>query len=329
MKINFFILSTKLIYIFILIDSYLNECNDRSKPILLLPNNICVMKYCTEKDFEDKTCIKSNNIIKTQWLNNIIKFGEENSRFSKIVKYSNNDLIAFSALYPGSKSRYFYGLKENGRPLFIENNKETPYLSLDLEIDNAFFDMNFLAYYEGEILAVKIGDEEYIINIGNGFKFTELYDFKNKKVFKKQNSFIFSPIILSNIRGPLFNLKDSKSFLYGGFFKSYIPQSNPNLYLYKLFLNSKDSFEIDNIKELTIQTGSTAYGNMVSCYETYEPKIVCFYILSPPENKYNIISISKDYSTKINLFIISNVIDENIFFKCIHYEKEDGIFIYY
>jgi hypothetical protein len=110
------------------------------------------MYYCTKQDFEDKICIKGNNIIETQWLNNIITFGEENSRFTKIAKFSNGDLIAFSALQPGNAQRYFYGLKNNGRPLFTDDNKETPFLILNIESDGNQFFESYSKYEEGKVM---------------------------------------------------------------------------------------------------------------------------------------------------------------------------------
>jgi hypothetical protein len=222
-KINLFALLPKIIIFIKLVDSCLNNCPDREKPILLSLNDLCVMKHCTKQDFENKICIKGNNIIETQWLNNIIKFGEKNSRFTKIANYLNGDLIVFSALQPGNKSRYFYGLKNNGRPLFIDNGKETSYMTLNLD-SNSFTHIYSDNYGEGEIIVAKMGNEEFPMSFG---KRIELYDFNEKNVKKKYltNSY------LNTIRISLFKLKDTNTILYGGIFwaNNQNNQNNQNL----------------------------------------------------------------------------------------------------
>ena len=106
-----------LIFIIFLVSFYssLNDCNNRTLPIFLPLENKCIMKYCKDEDFIINICVKGNNIIKTEWLNNIIKFGVENCRFSKIEKFSTGDMILFSS---ASSNRYFYGLKKR-RKIFI------------------------------------------------------------------------------------------------------------------------------------------------------------------------------------------------------------------
>ena len=68
----------QLIVIILSIVSSLNYCNDVKKPILLSSTNTCVLQYCTLQEYDNNICIKDNKIIKTQWLNNIIRFGVEN-----------------------------------------------------------------------------------------------------------------------------------------------------------------------------------------------------------------------------------------------------------
>ena len=107
-------ISLIVIKLIILLSSFnlsLNNSNNRSLPIFLLLDNQCVMKYCQKEEFINNTCVKDNNIIKNQWLNNIIKFGVENCRYSKIAKFSTGEMIVIS----NYKSPYFYGLNKDGR----------------------------------------------------------------------------------------------------------------------------------------------------------------------------------------------------------------------
>ena len=330
-KINFIYYILGLILILILIDSSSNHCNNKSEPILLKEGNVCVMRYCTEEDFKNNICIIDNVIIRTQWLNNIIIVGEENCRFTKIAKYSNGDMIAISQINPGkSLGAYFYGLKENGRPLFTKNGKETPYNPL-----NNYTISNYISieYGESEILIVKneTNGKENLLILGRLFQFIELYNFDNKTIDSQQSLYNIYPFfsnnyIINNTRGSLINLKDSNYFLYGGIFSSYIFTSNNNyLILYKLYcerkvLINKYSSEIIKI-----------YGNMTSCFETEDGEyIYCFYMKSLSEKEYKIIIFDKNLNKKsAELTIESNFIEANIFFKCIHYRGDKGIFTYY
>ena len=122
------LLLINFILILITIKLSSSECDNRENPILLQSNGACSLLYCTKEQYNNNTCIIDNKIIKTQWLNNIIVFGEKNCRFTKIAKYLNTSMIVFSAINPGdSLSPFFFGLKNNGRPLFIKNDKETPF----------------------------------------------------------------------------------------------------------------------------------------------------------------------------------------------------------
>ena len=114
------------------IDIILNECN-LENPILL-KNGTCVSQYCEQKDFISNDCIIDNSKIKIQWLNNIIRVGDDTFRYLNFVKFSNGDLVFETTPYSyNNPKRNFYGLKKNGRYYFRdkENNKMTSFFSLD------------------------------------------------------------------------------------------------------------------------------------------------------------------------------------------------------
>ena len=329
-KIKFFGFVIRVILILILIDSCLNNCDNRSEPILLKESNECVMKYCTEEEFNNKICIKDNDIIRTQWLNNIINFGDKNCRFTKISKYYNGDIIAISQINPGNSfAGYFYGLKENGRPLFIKNGKETPYNPLNNYINSNY---NDIEYDESEVLVAKneTTGKEYILIFGKFSGFIELYNFNNKNIDSQQTVYNIIPYfsneyIINNSRGALFNLKESKYFLYGGVFTRTLVNNN-FFVLFKLYYENNT---------ILIEKQSTdiihSRANMVSCYETEDSEhIFCFFILSISNRNYNIIIFDKDLNkTTPELVITPKFMESNLFLKCIHYEGDKGIFIYY
>ena len=92
------------------------EC-PREYPIYVQNSHECVMEYNENNNIliKDK---KSNKIIRKQQLNKIIKIGVENCWYINMAFSSNKDLIIESHIYNFSSidySRYFYGIKKNGR----------------------------------------------------------------------------------------------------------------------------------------------------------------------------------------------------------------------
>ena len=103
-KLNFFII---ILCVCLLIAPAKNEC-ERNAPISLL-DGTCKLIYCSDEEYEDNTCTVSNQIIKTQWLSNIIKIGDRDFRYVNFATYSNGDMLVETTAYPGNKFRYFFG----------------------------------------------------------------------------------------------------------------------------------------------------------------------------------------------------------------------------
>ena len=324
-KINFLL---KLTLILFSIDSTLNGCN-RSKPILLKESNECTLKYCSEEDFKNENCIIDNDIIRTQWLNNIINFGDKNCGFTKIEQYSNGDMIAISQINQGNSSApYFYGLKQNGRPFFIKNGKETPYNPLNNYI---IPQDNHNQYNESEVLIVKSesNEKENILILERQTNFIELFNFDNNDIDSQQLVYKKIPyfsgsLFINSTRSCLFNLKDSKYFLFSGIF-TLVNYGGNFFYIFKLYYE-------DN--KIIMENNSTdrihSRGNMVSCYETEDcAHIFCFYLDSLSGKSFKIAIYNNILNKISDHSIVSQFIEATIFFKCIHYEGDKGIFIYY
>ena len=339
MKIKNSLFFINILIFFRLIYSSSDYCNNTSLPILLSSNNSCLMKYCTEEEFSQNICIKDNHIIKTQWLNNIREFGEENCRITKIFKYSNEDMVTFCVIEPGvSKVPSFYGIKNNGRPLFIQDEKETPYINFEDNNDISYYDMQ---YQEGEVFMAKMSDngEEYPIFFSKETGFTELYDFEELYIYSKKSNIFFQNKMLESNRSSVFQLKDSNYFLFSGILYPYNSNFNfimPSLYrkylyLFKINLQKKAYLEGNNITLIESPEKIEVEGNMISCFQCESKYIVCFYLHSIYEKKYKIIMYEENTLSKLSeeTTINVNTIDKNIFFKAIHYDKEIGIFIYY
>jgi hypothetical protein len=163
-----------------LIKLSLNEC-DREKPILF-NNETCKSMSCTNSQFSLKQCIVNNSIIRNQWLNNIITVGKTNSTYINFAQYSNGDLVILSEDDIGTDNRYFFGIKNNGRPFFTDlNGNETLYYYTKTQsCDSTDTDR------EVSVVTINSTKEEYIINLQKKQNYFELFDFKNSITYKKK-----------------------------------------------------------------------------------------------------------------------------------------------
>ena len=115
--------SIKFLYLFQIIIPIFYGC-EADKPFL--KGTSCI-EYCSELELKEKKCIIDNNIISTQFLNNIIWIGDNNFRYVNIASYSKKDMIIETTSKPGSSKRMFFGIKKNGRGLFLKNGNYTYY----------------------------------------------------------------------------------------------------------------------------------------------------------------------------------------------------------
>ena len=173
--------------IIILIQIVINELNgcEINKPFL--KSTSCV-NYCSELELKEKTCKIDNDIVKTQYLNNINFIGDENYKYVNFAMFSNGDMILETTNNPGTKKRMFYGIKKDGREFFYKDNKWSNKYTIEGE------DIR----HEAEIFVVKIngkiGEEnngkEYLVSIAKKNHYAELYDFDNDKIYKKDSSIL-------------------------------------------------------------------------------------------------------------------------------------------
>ena len=86
----------------------------------------------------------------SQLLDNIIRLGNENFRYSHFNFNSNGDMVVDTSSYPVSTERRFFGLKKNGHFYF---NSNSPYFSLPAT--------HFAGRIEGESSFIKYSDINY------------------------------------------------------------------------------------------------------------------------------------------------------------------------
>lgn len=333
---NNFYFSLRLFLILSLIELTFNLC-DKETPILL-NNGTCVLIPCLLNQSSLGECTINNDIIKTQWLNNIIIIGNAQSTYITFVEYSNKDLVILVEDDAGSVYRFFYGLKQNGRPLFTDsNNDETPYKLVTTANGN-----NGQIERDACIITTNSNKEEYVIKIAKGYgnNYVELFDLETGEIYTKLVTEFLGKEIFSSIGTAINTKKDNEFyFLHGSLAintDSATRNNNPTAFtLRKFYFNTKESLENDSDLIKFYSNEFPSFLDVISCFETSLKNIVCLYC-----NKTKI-----DNKWKKNYYIIAfddNLLEKNIteklnnaeiyyqiFFKCIHYEDEAGAFVFY
>ena len=261
---NYFI---KLILIFIQINLSLNTCDDRAKPIFVKSSNSCEMKYCQKEEFEKEICIKDNEIIKVQWLSNIIKLTQIKYRNPKIAKYENGNIGILTGekfMMLGVIFSNFYFLNENGR--FSNIGLRNIVSSSQSTIGGGIRPSVVLKpgegtsgnFDNGDTLFFKTSDnKEFVLNIGKQFENTELSNLQEKILYSNATLYVFDNKIFVNIRGSLFVLKGTDYILYAGLCVAYQSSWNyvlPSSYTKELALFKIDMNSIQNFRGSTINT---------------------------------------------------------------------------
>ena len=220
-------------------------------------------------------------------------------------------------------TKYYYGLKPNGRPLFIKNGEETEFSSSNSDrVRN-----------EGNIFGIQLldttsDDKEYIFAVGNNNAYIELYDFS-----------LNDPVV-SKVDGNQFFSSEYNSFKYGTLIKL---KNSGNIYILSLILQHSDhvkhfnimklSFSSNNINTSPIQFKWDTLSQSLSfssCFEDDSSNIICFYIDN--YNVYTLKAFNYDLSeTTSNSYtsFANAVYSETILYKGIHFTGVVGAFIYF
>ena len=154
---------------------------DQSNPIY--KDSQCQLTYCTQEQLDQGECIIANDIIKTQWLTNIIKVGLGYLYVS--ITGNSEGLILLASKYNGDKvpennDRQFFGIRKDGRGFFkdVDTNDETYiyYVSID--------DSNQVGKFESSIHFIQLEKDPkqkyYLLSIEKNSQNFEIYDFENR-----------------------------------------------------------------------------------------------------------------------------------------------------
>ena len=330
------------IFLFILhiIKSEQIEC-PRDKPILISGN--CEPEYCSDSS----QCIIANPIIKTQWLNNIRIFGDLKYRYINFASFSTNDMIVETNRYPKSTKRMFYGLKADGSPFFTERSTQnkTPFRTKDINENNN-------GQFEGNGLVIKISSnenngKEYYMSVSKLDNYAEIHDFDSDEVYSKTVKDFTSITEVKSLRHAFIPLKTSDSnyyYLFGfiGCASSNACSNSNKFFLQKHKFNKITEFNSRSTYVTNFLRKDGAYGNEVSCFQTENELIICFYLSKIYNTNYNgyggynnnkiyftLVKYDRNLNNEKVKTIESTITDENLFNKCIHLKGEVGIFASY
>ena len=298
------------------------KCSNRENPFFL--NNECV-ESCKEDDIKSNICILDNEIIKTQYLNNIIYINELNIVYLEIDISDNNNLYYILSTYPESNTRVFYIINNEGYGIF---NKDNPISKIEINdpLNLGRFESIFFAF---QILSDS-DNKEYLINIPKNNQLVEIYDFYRNNIYSKSvENFLDVMNIFSYVGVHLKLKKDKNTYIIGLSAREYQFDNQFNyLFIKKGHFTSLD---IENNNPIfNTQKASTTECKIVSCYETTNNYIVCFY--QNTAYKYTMIVYDYDLNEKANIEIAEGISSKGydfIFFKCIHFFEETGVFGYF
>ena len=156
------------------------EC-PRNKPILVR-NDFCFAGYCLPQEYIEKICLVSNSIIKTQWMNNIQRFGED-FIFISLDYGENGDLFLFAQkrenkLYENA----IFGFNKYGGPLFYNPENDDEYYSykkMQFPKDIYIEKIKFIKNSENNrtfLLSTPVKDEMYEIDYNEGNTYIHNFD---------------------------------------------------------------------------------------------------------------------------------------------------------
>ena len=273
-------------------------------------------------------------ISSTNILNKIVEVGEKNFRYVNLATNLQGDLYFETTQYPdGNNIRKFFVLNKNGKYIYKDNNgDDTPYLSI---IASGQSNPN-QERLEAEILFVKLSDssdnKEYLANIGYLNSYFEIFDMDSKSIIGQKKVSDVLEYEISSDSFAFFQQKylTDKNYYIVAFIAHYSNGiyylSIKRFYLLSTNIENSNNYIVENKKHFAV-----AKRNIITCFETSQGKIICFY--QDTSYRFKIQQYNYNLEEVVNyIFGTENNADiqnTHIFFKCIHFKEEIGIFAYY
>ena len=297
------------------------EC-PKNKPILVR-KDFCFNGYCSPEEFNDETCIISNSIIKTQWMNNIQKFGEGNLNNICLDYGYNGDLFLLAQKREnGVNENTIYGFNKDGSPLFYDQDKDEYFSYKTMKFPNDLFLEN--------IKFVKNSENDNIFLLSNQLV-KEMYEINYKE--DKTISHAFENPSYSSEKILALKINDRE---YISYFIYCEDNTNKCFPYFRKFQIYSDDNQLKIIKEMKADVNINSENNFI-CIENSENLIQCifsekyensndnklilsFFDIDTFENKYTFnlepkfftVFFDSMISLNDNAFVISFSIENNI-----------------
>ena len=295
--------------IFLLLNIHIKAECPIDRPVMSREGE-CKAIPCSRKSMESSECKVDNQILKVQWLDNVIYFIGNGYQFVGAATYYNGDLI-FEAIKPYSDIRYFFGLRKNGN-IFIGNVSLNVDGNSDVDTD-PYFNI-FTVFYNPQDNSEK---KEYLVFISNKKNKMEIYDFDNDIPYTQDLPNIEKPI--SNYKYMSFKIEQNDNI-----YTIFALTTSSNFYLFKFSVIYSASRE-PTLQIVTQSNPYTQSGIMTSCFETASKNIICFYL---GNSNYNIIAFDYNFEEKkIYNNLAFTGTNTNTFFKCVHVSGNIGGFL--
>ena len=194
-------ISLYFLIIFILTFRYCKFACDKNKPFRY--QGYCV-EGCSLEDLNNALCVVENEIIKTQWINNINFIAGNGFNYINLAVSESNSLFALVSAYPQSNDRIVFGITSTGQGYF-SSKKIQKFIIDDPDEEGKF---------ESEIFFIKLykltNTKEYLMSYARNPQYGEIYDLENKKIYFGEISEMFYEMFaMSQMQGAYFKLTTS------------------------------------------------------------------------------------------------------------------------
>ena len=320
-KIKFISVLRIIIFFKIIYYNNMLECTDRKTPFER--NEACV-DTCPTNEITSGACQIKNEIIKNQWLNNIIYFAPGGHRYINIAVTGTNNLYAITSGNFATNQRYLYILTREGIGWFNGNDgNKTPFTITnvgDSETKGRYESTSFIIKFYNPTYSY----QDYLMSISKDDQNVEIFDFYNAKIDVKKVSSAFGSLnnVFSYVAAhvKLSNDENLNVYLIG----LLATESNID-YFYLKKVKFDESYNAGIIKDTKVEAYSGS--KIVSCYEDTFYFIVCFF--RNQEKKYIMIVFSQDLDEIASLPFDDGNSNDETFLKCVHFSNEAGAFAYF
>ena len=233
-------------------DIYADICPEE-KPIL--KDGKCVLKHCTKEEYENNTCIISNPVVKTQWIDEFPYVSALDKPLYSTFGQLNDDILFETNIGNPFSDRKIYTLNEKSRGFFDELPFDTIKLNSNLFSTNG---IGTLLKINGKINYMRLSHHETI----------EMYDlYEEKYTFSKLEEKLGYKVESS--KNSLLKTNEENTYIY-----AYITTGN-HLIMTKFKIISNDANNCLQIIKTSLEDYITISKNSRRCIITESQYIEC------------------------------------------------------